>query len=227
MSLTLTPINKPRDIGKFKVDFISSDEWLDYQKGAISPSGYHYPLNVINWENYPHNPGTEFYLGFSEEGLVLSFRTSHDYIRTQIKKTNDMVCRDSCVELFFSFDSLYYYNLEINANGVVHLGYGPSRGSRELFSPASIREYLKVFPSKNFSLEEEGDISDWSILATIDKEILKAGWRWDGAVPSKIYLNAYKCGDLTKVPHYVTLFPIETLSPDFHRPEFFVKVPLR
>ncbi|MBR3471266.1 MAG: hypothetical protein IKH22_01600, partial [Prevotella sp.] len=31
----------------------------------------------------------------------------------------------------------------------------------------------------------------------------------------------YKCGDCLSVPHYLSLFPITTERPDFHRPEFF------
>ncbi len=34
-------------------------------------------------------------------------------------------------------------------------------------------------------------------------------------------VNVYKCGDALKTPHFVSLYPIETPSPDFHRPEFF------
>ena len=33
--------------------------------------------------------------------------------------------------------------------------------------------------------------------------------------------NFYKCGDETEVPHYGAWSPVETPSPDFHRPEFF------
>ena len=33
--------------------------------------------------------------------------------------------------------------------------------------------------------------------------------------------NVYKCGDCLSVPHYLSMFPIATERPDFHRPEFF------
>lgn len=33
--------------------------------------------------------------------------------------------------------------------------------------------------------------------------------------------NFYKCGDETEFPHYGAWSPVRTLSPDFHRPEFF------
>ena len=32
--------------------------------------------------------------------------------------------------------------------------------------------------------------------------------------------NCYKCGDRTEHPHYLAWNPVNTLSPDFHRPEF-------
>jgi hypothetical protein len=40
-----------------------------------------------------------------------------------------------------------------------------------------------------------------------------------------IRLNVYKCGDKLSTPHYLSLAPIKTTDPDFHRPEFFVADP--
>ena len=36
-----------------------------------------------------------------------------------------------------------------------------------------------------------------------------------------MYGNLYKCGDETQKMHYATYYPIDTQSPDYHRPEFF------
>jgi hypothetical protein len=33
--------------------------------------------------------------------------------------------------------------------------------------------------------------------------------------------NIYKCGNLLKLPHYVSWSPIQSEQPDFHRPECF------
>jgi hypothetical protein len=40
-------------------------------------------------------------------------------------------------------------------------------------------------------------------------------------LPEKIKGNFYKCADGTDSPHYVTWNPVQTPTPDFHRPEFF------
>ena len=38
--------------------------------------------------------------------------------------------------------------------------------------------------------------------------------------------NFYKCGDLTATPHWGSWNPVGTGAPDFHRPEYFGKMPL-
>ena len=39
--------------------------------------------------------------------------------------------------------------------------------------------------------------------------------------PSVLWFNIYKCGDGLKKPHFISLFPIDTPEPDFHRLESF------
>jgi hypothetical protein len=65
--------------------------------------------------------------------------------------------------------------------------------------------------------EQKGDFS-WSLSVEIPFGILGID---AAALPQALEGNLYKCADATSKPHYVSWNPIETKSPDFHRPEFF------
>jgi len=66
----------------------------------------------------------------------------------------------------------------------------------------------------------EGSRSDWSLTVGIPLDLI-------GLVPGDTFrCNFYKCGDKTKIPHYVTWAPIGVSSPDYHRPEYFKEVEL-
>ena len=42
-----------------------------------------------------------------------------------------------------------------------------------------------------------------------------------GAPGGVIRANCYKCGDLTRTPHYLAWNPVRSEAPDFHRPRDF------
>eukprot|EP00041_Stephanoeca_diplocostata_P007261 m.101417 g.101417 ORF g.101417 m.101417 type:complete len:91 (-) comp16806_c0_seq5:2422-2694(-) len=60
----------------------------------------------------------------------------------------------------------------------------------------------------------------WTLAVAIPKEAfgLSAG---DDMSACGLKFNSYKCGDSLPTPHWVTLFPIDTTTPDFHRPDGF------
>lgn len=63
----------------------------------------------------------------------------------------------------------------------------------------------------------QGDFIYWALKVKIPFSIL--GKSKDSV--SKIEGNIYKCADLADKPHYLSLYPVDTEKPDFHRPEFF------
>ena len=82
---------------------------------------------------------------------------------------------------------------------------------------ANILRFPSLTPE---SLPSESVPTDWSLTVGLPLNLLglNAG--------SKFLANFYKCGDETKVPHYISWSAIDTTSPDFHRPEFFAPVEL-
>ena len=47
-----------------------------------------------------------------------------------------------------------------------------------------------------------------------------------GASGSVIRANMYRCGEQAKETSFVTLFPVGTEKPDYHRPEWFGEIVL-
>lgn len=68
--------------------------------------------------------------------------------------------------------------------------------------------------------ERSNPESEWVLLVLIPKEVLE--------IEQNISLNdvelkgnIYKCGDELTCPHWISLFPIVTDRPAFHKPEYF------
>jgi hypothetical protein len=133
------------------------------------------------------------------------------------------VYKDSCVEFFLSFDRLNYYNFEFSCIGTPHLAYGPDRYNRA-FVALPLMERLEVLSSLGSRpFAEKAGGFDWALTARIPV----ACFAFD-ALPSldgvPAMANFYKVGSGLSVPHYLTWSPVDTPSPDYHRPEYFGEV---
>ncbi|MBF0244908.1 MAG: carbohydrate-binding family 9-like protein [Planctomycetes bacterium] len=184
----------------------------------------------VRLESYPWYQGgnkqaTQAWVGHDAEHLFVHFECVDRHISCKPRKLNGDVCCDSCVELFASpwpQTKPHYFNLEINACGVLHLGYGEMRTNRKLVD-ADIADKFTVLssfpgPSKDESPEDKG----WTVtarlpFAALDKFIgeplpHEKGARWA--------CNFYRCGGITD-PQYCCWSPIGLPNPDFHVPAFF------
>jgi hypothetical protein len=111
----------------------------------------------------------------------------------------------------------HYYNFEMNCIGTALAARRLSRSEKEYLSEEMMQKVV-LRTSLPTGVPYEGSGS-WSIEAEIPFEVIGIQ-----GVPSRLEGNLYKCGDKTAVPHYVSWSPIETPSPDFHRPEFFGEI---
>lgn len=144
----------------------------------------------------------------------------------------------TCVEFFFQprLDDPHYYNFEWNAIGTLNLSWRTGRADPEpapeqvlamVRAESSIGtgcacRYPEPFRKPEPFAERPAD-GPWSLLVKIPAKAL-----WRSNLKSFDQLesraNFFKCGDALAVPHYVTWAPINTPSPDYHRPEFFAPV---
>ena len=126
------------------------------------------------------------------------------------------VCEDSCMEFFFRpmEGDLRYFNLEINPNGQMYIGFGPNM-------PKLVRLALQeedTLLQKKWNYTEDG----WEVFYTFPVSVIQVffpGYALKSGM--KIYANSYKCGDETVKPHFIAWNPVEVTVPSFHEPEHF------
>jgi len=172
-------------------------------------------LIQLNPWNCPYEPETAFWGVYVEDrGFYFKLLCKESSPRITYFNPGDEVCEDSCMEIFLNFapeKSKNYINFEMNAGGAYLFGVGPDRYERkDLASPVMPEIHPQVFADH------------WEVTLFIPKETvfavygdldLKPGYRFVG--------NAYKCGDETEIPHFLTWNPVVAAEPDFHRPECF------
>ena len=158
----------------------------------------------------------------SSERISAVFHITEPSVKAEYSETNSKVWEESCSELFLSFGNGFYYNFEISCIGCILAEHGKERFNRELLKPEIIGN-IKVFSTlgdKPFGIKNEK--TSYTLEVLIPKEVFV----FDGCTINTMSLigNIYKCADKSPTPHYMTLFDIESVKPDFHRPEFFKKI---
>ena len=186
---------------------------------VLELSGARFDVDCVNWpEAFPYAPRCGGRIARTQDALVVDFRVSGLDLRARNTEDNGRQWEDSCVEVFIQDpEDGNYYNFEINALGKVLACTGPDRHNRTPRPVEEMEDILRFSQVEGGPIEEEG-IHTWRVgvvipfyLIGIDPENL----------PGSIRANFYKCGDKTAHPHYLSWSPVETLRPDFHRPEFF------
>lgn len=157
-------------------------------------------------------------LGHEDGILTLVYEVAEPELRRMVTHANGPVWTDSCVELFIQGRGEEYSNFEFSASGAFLAAHGRGRAGRVFYDEEARRH---VHDSVTI-LENNNHLSRWRLEARLDLAALKI----IDSVPCTVRLNAYKCGDGLRKPHFLSLFPIDVPEPDFHRPEFFQNVNL-
>ena len=198
---------------------------VEYQKVAC-----------VNWpKEFPYAPKMEVALAHTGDSLLLHYRVEENCIRAAAEADGGRVWEDSCCEIFLQPSSpntqhpTPYFNIECNCAGTLLIGKGEDRHDRQ---PAT----AKTLQSANrWSSLMKTAVSGENGRYTIPLKNGKFTWHMALVVPATALFdsgitdfsgqtlrgNIYKCGDCLTTPHFLSLFPIETAQPDFHRPEFF------
>ena len=190
------------------------------------PGTHATPIASVQPGSSDHRPATTFVTAWDPEALYVHFSVRDRYVCTRYRHAQDPVCRDSCVEFFFSPGPTVeggYFNLEISAAGVplFHFQKAPRVDVRPIAS-GHIQK-LSLTSSLKAPLQEEHDGPlDWTISARIPLEILAPYCDLLPPAPGRCWRgNFFKCADKSSHPHWLSWAPIETDKPQFHRPEAF------
>ena len=174
-----------------------------------------------------HQPKTELKLQYDADGIYGLFNVDDRYVRSIQTGFQGQVCKDSCVEFFFELPGAGYFNLEMNCGAGSLLYYirdntRTGHGFADMdVVPDEHMMLLKKFHTMPDVVEPEqvGDVN-YRVGFFFPFELIrkyadikqpKAGTIWR--------MNAYKCGDATSHPHWISWNPVRVLN--FHRPEDF------
>ena len=198
---------------------------VEYQKVAC-----------VNWpKEFPYAPKMEVALAHTGDSLLLHYRVEEDCIRAAAEADGGRVWEDSCCEIFLQPSSPItqhptpYFNIECNCAGTLLIGKGEDRHDRQPATAATLQL------ANRWSSLMKTAVSGENGCYTIPLKDGKFTWHMALVVPATALFdsgitdfsgqtlrgNIYKCGDCLTTPHFLSLFPIDTPQPDFHRPEFF------
>lgn len=141
---------------------------------------------------------------YDDENLYVRLCAKEKDIRAELCGEWDMVCRDSCLEFFFSPDpaSERYFNIEMNPNGSFFLGLGKSPSDCVRLSPLDKKRY-------GFKAVSERTEDGWRVTYSVPYVLIRLFFpEWKPYAGLKIRGNFYKCGDCCKEPHYLSWNPV-------------------
>ena len=170
------------------------------------------PLLPCRWSPNPPPKAWMQAVWLPGEALLLRLRSFAAPTRIVNTEPDSAVWEDSCLEFFFSFDGKSYVNLEANARGALRAAFGPDRNERRF-----LREMEVPLPTAEAIAGEDR----WELRLRLPLGLIPALWSVEAHSGLSFTGNFYSCGDATPAPHYAAWSPVETQTPDFHRPEYF------
>ncbi len=191
---------------------------------ACTRAGVSLTLEPAWPELYPYRPEVAVRMRYTDDALVVRFDVVERHVRALETVDNNPVCVDSCVEIFVMMsDGRNYANFESNPLGTLLAARRSEKTPFDAGELAAVGRRGSCVGAAPFECRSQGsgDAEAWWVEIEIPFRLLG----YDCA-PRRLRLNMYKCGDCTDTRHYLSLFPIDSEKPDFHRPEFFGKIEL-
>ena len=206
-------------------------------KRAAGPVDLSSPWEGKDWKNVPEmrlgwemimskssgfRPDARAKIQYDDKYLYVLYQVRDQYVRGNFKNDQEMVCLDSCMEIFIQPDKAGpYFNFECNCIGTLLL-YEVVRQNKMLkLSPLSSEELREI---KRFSTLPRTLSGEWEKPVT---------WRLGLQIPLSLFIrragvqlplkgqvwygNVYKCADWTSHPCWLMWKKNET----FHYPEGF------
>ena len=173
-----------------------------------------------------HKPKVQAKVSYDEQFLHVIFRVEDKYVRAVAQKYQDMVCKDSCVEFFFTPGedlSIGYFNFEINCGGMMLVYHQLAVGKNARALDESDCDKVEIYHTMPKIVEPEiQEPTTWIIQYRVPFEMLEKYCAVNRPMPGVVWrANFYKCADATSHPHWLTWSVVDRPGPDFHVPEFF------
>lgn len=203
-------------------------EWLGKRWSHTN----HLDISIFHPKSSSHHPKVEAKLLYDNDSIYGIFKVEDQYIRSINTNLQDNVCRDSCVEFFFTpIPNKGYFNFEFNAGGNMLCQYvtdhhRENNGPIKEFKVIDIAhaKQVNIFHSLPNVIEPEITVhKTWFLEFRIPFSILENYCGTIGTVAGTEWkANLYKCGDQTSHPHWASWAPISELN--FHLPDCFAPI---
>jgi hypothetical protein len=204
-----------------KIHFKSAFPGLEEISEKMDNEVQKFNIDTINWKDYSYKPEVYFSIAYDENEIFLKYNIKENYFKAEKSETNQMVCEDSCVEFFVSpGNDGIYYNFEFNGIGTCLLGTGTGRENSTRSNPEIIKKIRRMTSVGSEPVKEREGEFEWTITVAIPFEVF-FHHKINKLQGKTFTANFYKCGDMLKVPHYVTWNPVGTENPDYHQPQYF------
>lgn len=179
-----------------------------------------------------HFPNVQAKLMYDAHAIYVIFRVEDQYVRAVAEKHQGPVCRDSCVEFFFTPGTDVkkgYFNLEMNCGGTMLFKFQVIPRQSTDIEPADV-ERVEVAHSLPRIVEPEITAPTvWTAEYRLPTDML-AKYMPEATRPAPGVTwraNFFKCADRTSHPHWLTWSFVDRPKPDFHVPEYFGTIKFR
>ena len=186
------------------------------------------PLSLEGYmgEEPKHRPHVQAKLAYDRQAVYVIFRVQDRYVRAVAQQYHNNVCRDSCVEFFFTPGTdigLTYFNVEINCGGTMLLHFNPADGETVPLAPDDCDRIEIAHSLPKIVDPEIAEPTTWTLEFGLPFRVIRQycpaatqpapGVTWRA--------NLYKCADRTSHPHWLTWSPVDYPTPKFHVPKSF------
>lgn len=186
------------------------------------------PEMRLLWEMISSRKGSGFHpdarakIQYDDQYLYVLYQVRDQYVRGNFKKDQDMVCLDSCMELFIQPDKNGpYFNFECNCIGTLLLYECFRKGKLFTASPLLPEELAEVKRFFTLPRDLSGEIEKpvtWRLGLRIPLSMLIRRTKIQLPLKGQVwYGNVYKCADWTSHPCWLMWKKNDT----FHYPDGF------
>ena len=163
---------------------------------------------------FAHSVAAKAQVCYDDTALYIRLQATEEFIRAEHHGPLGEICEDSCLEFFFCpiAGDDRYFNIEVNPNGALFLGFGTSVRTLQRLIPETPVIHPKI------TMTPDG----WEVEYAIPYTFVQLFFPDFSPAPGKsIRANCYKCGDLTVAPHWLCWCKVSEELSTFHCPPYF------
>jgi hypothetical protein len=197
----------------------------DWNKSAwkeVAPATLEYYMG----DEPAHQPKVQVRAAYDDRDLYLIWKVEDKYVLAKCTKHQQEVCRDSCVEFFFTPVSdpkeRGYFNLETNCAGVKFFGTHVAGSNSKKLTADDFATVVTATSLKGPIESEIAQPTTWTVEYKIPLSLLEKFTKIERPKPGVTWrANFYKCADESSHPHWLTWSPVTHAEPSFHLPKYF------